>query len=109
MKILIDECLPKKLKRELPNHDVATVREKGWQGKKNGVLLRLMSGAFDVFITVDKNLKYQQNLQTYEVAVVVLRVPSNKLEHVQPLMPQVLAILEEIQSGDIVEVPARED
>jgi len=55
MKILIDECLPKKLKRELPNHDVATVREKGWQGKKNGVLLRLMSGAFDVFITVDKN------------------------------------------------------
>ena len=59
MRILIDECLPRKLKRELPEHDAQTVAEMGWSGTKNGALLRLMNGKFDVFITIDQNLKYQ--------------------------------------------------
>ncbi len=56
MKMLIDECLPRKLKHELPGHEVRTVPEMGWAGKKNGELLRLMSGQFDVFVTIDRNL-----------------------------------------------------
>jgi predicted nuclease of predicted toxin-antitoxin system len=57
VKILIDECLPRKLKNALPDHEVKTVPEMGWAGKKNGELLKLMIGVFDVFITVDSNLK----------------------------------------------------
>jgi len=68
MKILIDECLPRKLKSELSEHDCSTVPEMGWAGKKNGELLRLMSGTVNVFITVDQNLKHQQNLATSSIS-----------------------------------------
>jgi hypothetical protein len=64
MKILIDECLPKKLKKSLEKYEVSTVPEAGWASKKNGELLRLMTDVFDVFITVDSNLQYQQHLKS---------------------------------------------
>jgi hypothetical protein len=62
MRILIDECLPRKLKQELSGHAVSTVQEMGWSSVKNGALLSLMTGQFDAFVTVDGNLEYQQNL-----------------------------------------------
>ena len=104
MKVLIDECLPRKLKYELPDHEVKTVPEAGWAGKKNGVLLRLMADVFDVFITIDSNLEDQQQLASQPTAFVVLSAVNNKLETLLPLMPDVRATLETIQPGQVVKV-----
>jgi len=89
MRVLLDECLPRKLKRSIVGHDVATVQEWGWSSKKNGELLRLMDGTVDVFLTSDQNLRYQQNLATIGFSIIVLMVPDNRLQTLQPLMPQV--------------------
>lgn len=72
MKILIDECLPRKLKRELPDYNVRAAPEVGWSGMQNGALLQLMAGVFDVFITIDSNLEDQQRLIGKPLAFVVL-------------------------------------
>ena len=105
MRILLDECVPRPLKRELANHDVHTVPEMGWSGKKNGELLALMvPQGFEVFLTVDQNLSYQQNLRAAKLAVIVLIARSNRLADLLPLMPSVHAALTTIQPGDLVEV-----
>jgi len=104
MKVLLDECLPRKLKYELPGHDVATVPEMRWAGTKNNALLRLAESNFDVFVTVDQGVQYQQNLRMAKLAVVVLVAPNNRLETLRPLMPRVLTVLQTIQAGDIVRV-----
>lgn len=102
MKILIDECLPRKLKNALPNHDVQTVPEAGWAGKKNGELLNLMADVYDVFITVDSNMQYQQNLADMSVGFILLSAKNNKLETLLALMPDVEQALESIGSGDVI-------
>ena len=79
MRLLLDESIPVKLRRSLPNHYVRTVVEMGWSGVKNGKLLALAANEFDAFVTVDKNLPYQQNLTTLPVAVVVLDAVTNEL------------------------------
>ena len=79
MGLLLDESIPVKLRRSLPNHDVRTVVEMGWSGVKNGELLAFAATEFDAFVTVDKNLPYQQNLTTLPVAVVVLDAASNEV------------------------------
>jgi hypothetical protein len=107
MKILIDECLPRKLKNELTDHEVKTVPEAGWAGKKNGILLQLMVGVFDVFITIDGNLEDQRQLAIQPVAFVVLAAINNKLETLLPLMPDVRAALETIQPGQVVKVTGK--
>jgi len=104
MKVLLDECLPKKLKRELPGYTVITVPEQGWAGQKNGALLQLAQTEFDVFLTIDGNLTHQQNLRQIDVAIVVLTGRDNQIETLRPLMPKVLAVLETIQSGQIVQI-----
>ena len=102
MQILIDECLPRKLKNELADHTTFTVQEMGWSGIKNGALLRLMvSKQFDVFVTIDGNLEYQQNLGAASIAIIVLKAANNKLESLLPLMPAVRSKLTELKSGDI--------
>jgi hypothetical protein len=70
MKVLLDECVPRKLRRELQEHEVHTVTERGWSGIKNGKLLTLAEVEFDVFLTVDQNLKYQQNLEAFNIGVI---------------------------------------
>ena len=102
MHILIDECLPKKLKRELSGHTVFTVQEKGWSGVENGELLRIAESEFDVWVTADKNIEYQQNLDRFDIAVVVLVAPRNRLDVLLPLMPQLRAVLQVIQPHQIV-------
>ncbi len=87
MRVLLDECLPKKLKRELPGYTVITVPDQGWAGQKNGALLRLAQTEFDVFLTIDQNLTNQQNLSNIDLAIVVLSAQDNQLETLQPLMP----------------------
>ena len=81
-----------------------TVQERGWSSKKNGELLRLLEDEFDVFLTADQNLTYQQNLSNTRVAVIVLVGPSNRIEALKPLMPKVQEALERIQPGEVVQV-----
>src|SRR5262245_24379799 len=105
MRNLLDECVPRRLRRGLPGHDVRTVPEMGWSGKKNGELLQLLVGqAFEVFLTVDRNLCHQQNLAAASVALVVLVAPSNRLADLVPLLPSVLTALTSIKPGDVVEI-----
>lgn len=107
MRILLDEWVPRPLKRELTDDEVQTVVEMGWSGKKNGELLQLMvQESFTIFLTADQNLRYQQNLQQAGVAVVVLVAPSNRLSDLVPLMPSVRSILATIAPGEVIEVGA---
>jgi hypothetical protein len=85
MRILLDECAPRRLRRELPGHDVHTVQEMGWSGEKNGDLLRLMTGqGFELLLTVDQSIGHQRNLQGSSVAVIVLIAVSNRLADLLP-------------------------
>jgi hypothetical protein len=86
VRVLLDECLPKRLKRDLTGHQARTAPEMGWASKRNGDLLRLAEREFDVFLTVDRKLQHQQNLSMFNIAVVVLVAPSNTLADLQPLM-----------------------
>ena len=105
MRILLDECVPRRLRQGLLGHDVQTVPDMGWSGKRNGELLQLMvAQRFDVLITVDQNLNYQQNLRAASVAIVVLVAASNRLADLLPLMPSVQTMLESIRPGDVVQV-----
>ena len=87
MRLLLDESVPATLRRYLPNHEVRTAVEMGWAGVKNGRLLALAATHFDVFITVDKNMPFQQNLSTLPMALIVLDAVSNELHALVPLLP----------------------
>lgn len=102
MRILLDECFPRKLKHELPSHEVKMVQEMGWSGKKNGALLTVAAPEFDVFITVDQNMPHQQNLAQFEIGLIVLKAVSNRIEHLAPLMPQVRLQLGTLQARQYV-------
>ena len=105
MRILLDECAPRPLKRELVDYDIRTVVEMGWSGKKNGELLQLMhQHGFTVLLTTDQNLRYQQNLEQAGVAIVVLVARSNRLPDLVPLMPDVHSALSTIVPGEVIEV-----
>ena len=102
MRILLDECVPRPLKRELPGHVVATVTEMGWSGRRNGELLRLMAAErFDVLLTVDQNVEYQQNLSGSNVGVVVMAAPTNRLEDLLPLMARVREVVATSEPGRV--------
>ena len=93
MRVLLDECMPRALRRALPGHEVKTVAETGWAGVKNGELLQLAATQFDVLLTVDRNLEYQQNFAGLALAVSVVHAPSNDVTMLRPLMSAVRAVL----------------
>ncbi|HEX3067625.1 MAG TPA: DUF5615 family PIN-like protein [Thermoanaerobaculia bacterium] len=101
MKILIDECVDWRLLRDLPGHDVKTVRQAGWSETVNGALLKLAEQQFDVLVTTDKNLSFQQNVVRFDIAVVVLRARSARLRHLRELVPTLLKILPDVKSGEV--------
>ena len=103
MKILLDESVPRLLKLRLPHLDISTVQELGWAGVRNGELLRRAEEQFDIFVTADQNLRYQQNLSGRTIAILVL--PSNQVPLVAQLVPAVEALLTTIQPGTVVDVP----
>ncbi len=107
MRVLLDECLPRRLRRALPGHEVRTVQELGWAGTKNGALLRRAEAeGFEVFVTVDRNLEYQQHLPSVTLAVIALRARSNDVADLEPLMPAVLAALPTLVAGHVTRIPA---
>lgn len=93
MKVLLDECVDRRLARDITGHEVLTVTAMGWAGVKNGELLARAETTFDVFVTVDRNLAFQQNTVKYALAVVVLRARSNRLVDLRPLVPRLLEVL----------------
>jgi predicted nuclease of predicted toxin-antitoxin system len=106
MKVLLDECSPKALKRHLADHghECVTVQQAGWAGKKNGELLDLADPLFDVLVTLDTNVRYQQNLAGRKIAIVVLHSSSNRLEHLRQYFPECVLAVEKIKPGQIVRV-----
>jgi predicted nuclease of predicted toxin-antitoxin system len=104
MRILIDENLPRKLAAHLEGHECRTVVECGWSGKKNGELLTLADPQFDVLLTLDKNLPFQQDLGSVRIAVMILRARSNRIQDLLPVIPECLAALESIWPGQVVRV-----
>ena len=106
MRILLDESVPKDLQDHLPRHEVVTVQESGWQGKSDGELLRLAAPNFDVLITADQNLPYQQNPAKFELGVVILGASRNRLADYKPLLPRLREELAEVRAGEAVRVTA---
>ena len=89
MRVLLDECVPRKIRSALPSHDVQTVAEVGWGGTKNGALLRRAALEFDVLLTVDQGIPYQQNILGLSLALVIIKAPSNDINDLRPKMSEV--------------------
>ena len=105
MRVLLDECVPHRLRHHLPGHAVFTVGYMGWRGQKNGALLALMAAnGFEVLLTTDQSVRHQQNLTAAGVAVVVLAADTNDVADLIPLMPAACAALATIKPGDVVEI-----
>jgi hypothetical protein len=104
LRILLDECVDRRFGKELRGHEVVTVPQMGWAGERNGDLFRLAHNQFDVFITVDKNLSFQQNLPKSGIAVVVLSAKTNRLIDLRPLAPKVLELIGSIGKGETVTI-----
>jgi hypothetical protein len=99
VKVFLDECVDWRLAHDITGHDVRTARQMGWTTIKNGALLTLASQQFDVFVTVDRNLSFQQNLDSFSIAVVVLQAKTNRLADLRPLVPSLLTAIESAVPG----------
>lgn len=105
MKILIDECLPKRLKSYLDEFDVYTASEMGWSSLKNGNLLsEAIAANFDIMLTADKQIQHQQNMNKYDMAIVIFDVKRNKIEMLVPLLPILKLEISTYQKGNIYTV-----
>jgi predicted nuclease of predicted toxin-antitoxin system len=96
MRILLDHCLDWRLSRSLPGHTVKAAGKLAWGHLRDSVLLTKAQTQFDVLVTSDKNLPYQQNLNRFDIAVVILNVPSNRIEDCLPKMPLLLAVVSRV-------------
>ena len=106
MRVLLDECVPKRLRAELSGHHVVTVVEEGWSGLKNGQLLARAAAEFDCLLTVDKNLQFQQHTAALPMSVVVLSAANNRRETLVAAMPKVRDALDTLQQEQLVVVRA---
>jgi len=102
---LLDECVPKRLRRDLPGLDISTVADEGWLGRRNGHLLRAMAEArFTHLVTVDRNLTFQQNVAAAGVAILVVHARTNRITELRPLMAEVVAMLPTVAPGQVMYV-----
>ncbi len=105
MRVLLDEQLPRHLAGEIGGHNVSTVQQRGWAGFKNGELLRVAADAgFEVLVTADRNLQFQQNLSQSRLGIILLIAPSNALEDILPLVPNLLATIPKARPGQLLRV-----
>src|SRR5882757_607104 len=103
MRLLLDECMPRRLKLLFVDggHKCETVSEAGFSGKRNGELLALAEGRFDVLVTIDKNIRFQQNLGGRDIAILIIHALSNDLDDIRPQIPRALTVLNNIVSGQV--------
>lgn len=105
MRLLVDQCLPRHLAPELTGHEATTVRAQRWLGLRNGVLLRAaVDAGFEVFITNDSSIEFQQNVKRLGIAVIAIEGFRNRIEDIRPLIPQILNALDTIQPGQVVTI-----
>jgi hypothetical protein len=104
MRVLLDECLPRRLKLDLVPHEVRTVPEAGWAGKNNGELLALAENSYDVFVTIDRRLPLEQRTRIRSLTVVLLVCATNRYEDLRTLVPQLLVALRSCEPGSVVHV-----
>lgn len=106
MRILLDECLPAGLRRDLTGHDVTTVQREGWAGTRNGALLaRAGAAGIDAFVTIDRGVEFQQRVASLPLGIVAIRARSNDIVDLRPLMPAVVIALHALQPGQLVHIP----
>lgn len=110
MRLLLDECVDRRLATLITGHDVDSVQDAGWRSIQNGELLRLAETRYDVFVAVDRNLAFQQPIGRFKLAVIILRAKSNDVDDLRPLVPKPLAVLPTAKPGTLtwVEAPARQ-
>ena len=106
MRIFLDECIDWRLARDMVDHDVKTAGQMGWTTIKNGELLALASQQFDVFVTVDRNLAFQQNPGNFAIAILVLHARTNRLADLRPLIPNLLAAIGAAIPGTVRSIDA---
>ena len=106
MRILLDESLPHDLATLIEGHQVSTVRNEGWASVKNGKLLALAATKFEAFITADRNLEFQQNLAKLPIAVVVMIARKNRIQDLEPLLPELAALLNHLPARTLRKVGA---
>lgn len=104
MRILLDECIDQRFAKELEGHEVITVPQAGWAGIKNGELLSRAQSQFDAFVTVDRNLAFQQNIPQFTIAVIVLESTTNRLKDLRPLLPKLQQLLLKVRKGEVSRV-----
>ena len=104
MRILLDECIDQRFAEELEGHEVMTVPQAGWAGIKNGELLSRAQSQFDAFVTVDRNLAFQQNIPQFTIAVIVLESMTNRLKDLRPLLPKLQQLLLKVRKGEVSRV-----
>ena len=101
MRVLLDENLPHDLIEALPGHSVSTVHGRGWAGTRNGALLKRASGAIDAFVTMDTTLEHQQNLSGLSYGIVVVSAPSNRMQDLAPLVPEIVTALARVRPASV--------
>jgi hypothetical protein len=101
LKILLDECVDRRLALEIAGHEVTTTQQQGWSGFDNGKLLKLAAADFEVFLTVDRNLSFQQPVVDLDIAVVILRAATNRIVDLKALVPELLEALPESKPGEV--------
>ena len=104
MRVLLDEQLPLDLAATLAGHTVTTVSERGWAGIKNGDLLRRMHGEYDALVTMDRGIEFQQNIAELPFGILLVLAPSNRIVHLQPLVPAILEALPGIKPGELYRI-----
>ncbi len=104
MKVLLDECVNRRLAQDFVGHEVSTFAQMGWKSKANGELLALAATVFEVFVTTDRNLSFQQNIQSFGIAVVVMRAHTNLLTDLRPIVPALLKLLPFLKKGEVREI-----
>ena len=104
MRILLDECLPARLKRAFPGHAVQTVTQAGWRSVKDGPLLQFAQARFDVFITVDGKLEHETDLSRYKLGFIIVRVPNNRMESFLPIFEGLNASAAAVRAGEVIHI-----
>ena len=109
MRVLLDESVPRQLAQVLAGHEVQTVTQAGWSGTKNGELLRLADATFDVFVTGDQHLQYQQNLSKVRIRIVVIKARDNRVKTILALAERILAAIDDSKVGQLVMIEEQRD
>lgn len=101
-RVLFDENMPRKLRRDLPEFQIRTAQEQGWSSYKNGQLLARASEQFDVFLTIDQRLRYQQNVPKFRIGIVVIEVPDTRISYIRSLLAEIRDAITRVNAGEVI-------